>query len=141
VSEALLACRVGHVHAMHDPTEGGLATAIYELTMASGLGARIRPEDVQVLPETIALCEALGLDPLGLLASGSLLIAVAPEDCDGVLESLGAEGIPAACIGNLVPAGEGVIMDRRGAESPVPRFERDELARFFEEAGEAATRP
>jgi hydrogenase expression/formation protein HypE len=141
VREALLACRVGHVHAMHDPTEGGLATALYELTMASGLGARIHLEDVQVLPETAALCEALGLDPLGLLASGSLLIAVGPEDCDDVLKTLGAEGIPVACIGNLVPVGEGVIMDKRGTGSPLPRFERDELARFFEEAGEAATRP
>jgi len=126
---------------MHDPTEGGLATALYELAAASGLGARIRLEEVQVLPETAAVCDALALDPLGLLASGSLLIALAPEDCEPVLQSLRGEGVTAACIGSLVLAEQGVIIDQRGRAKPMPRFERDELARFFEQAGEHTIRP
>jgi hydrogenase expression/formation protein HypE len=141
VPEALLACGVARVHAMHDPTEGGLATALYELAAASRLGARIRLEEVQVLPETTSVCHALGLDPLGLLASGSLLIALAPKDCEVVLQALRREGVAAACIGSLVLAEQGVIIDERGREKPMPRFERDELARFFEQAGEPAIRP
>jgi len=141
VPEALLACRVARVHAMHDPTEGGLATALYELAAASGLGARIRLEEVKVLPETAAVCDALGLDLLGLLASGSLLIALAPEDCEAVVQALRGEGVAVACIGSLVLAEQGVIIDERGRGKPMPRFERDELARFFEQAGEPAIRP
>ena len=55
------------------PTEGGLATACWELAQAAGVGLRIDRERVPVLPEGRRLCEAFGLDPLGTIASGSLL--------------------------------------------------------------------
>ena len=64
--------------ALHDPTEGGLATGVRELALAAGCGALDR-DAVPVLPETAAVAEALGLDPLGMLASGSLLAAVEPD--------------------------------------------------------------
>lgn len=131
VREALLAAGTGLVHAMHDPTEGGLATAVHELAEAAGLGAEVRGDDIPVLPETAAICEALGLDPLGLLASGALLIAVAPEDCERVADALRASKADAVCIGSLVSQGQGVIMNRNRRVGPVPRFDRDELARFL----------
>jgi hydrogenase expression/formation protein HypE len=132
VKEALLACRAASVHAMHDPTEGGLATAVHELAEAAGLGAVVRAGDVAVLPETESLCRALGLNPLGLLASGSLLIAVAPEDCDRVVAALNGAGIKAACIGALFSDRQAVvILDEKGSETALPRFDRDELARFL----------
>ena len=102
VREALLACDTAPVHAMHDPTEGGLATALHEVAAASGLVAEVQAEAVTVLPETEELCRALSLDPLGLLASGSLLIALAEEDCERVRGALSGAGIPAACLGRLI---------------------------------------
>ncbi len=141
VAEALLACRTAPVHAMHDPTEGGLATAIYELAGAAKVGARIRPDSVRVLAETAALCDALGLDPWGLLASGSLLIALAPEDCDRVVSALRQAGTAVECIGTVAFEQEGVIIDQQGPRRPLPQFSRDELARFFEEMGAATPRP
>lgn len=120
------------VHALHDPTEGGLATALLELGQASGLQVRLRRDDVPVLPECSAICEALGLNPLGLLASGSLLIAVAPDGCEAVRDAIRSEGTDPACIGELASGGGDVIMDDRDQEL-LPRFSRDELARFLED--------
>jgi hydrogenase maturation factor len=130
VRDAVVSCRVARVHALHDPTEGGLATALRELATACALCLRLRPEDVPVLPETRAVCAALGLDPLGLLASGALLIVVGADDCDAVRNALRGANIDGACIGYLAAGGADAIMDE--SAGPVPRFARDELARFFE---------
>ena len=64
---------------MHDPTEGGVATALHELATASGTGLLAYGERMPILPEGRTLCEAFGLEPLGAIASGALLVAVAPE--------------------------------------------------------------
>jgi hydrogenase maturation factor len=134
VREAAAACAAlgpGGVHAMHDPTEGGLATALYEMAAASGLGLEVREEDVSVLAETRRLCEAASLAPLGLLASGSLLIAVAEEDWPRTLDALSEAGVAAARIGSMVKQEAGVIIYAHARAAPVPRFARDEVARFL----------
>lgn len=131
VRDAQAACRAGPPHAMHDPTEGGLATALLELAQAAGLQARVRLADVPVLDETNAICAALDLDPLGLLASGALLIAVEPGRCDTMREAVEAEKIEAACIGDLASGEGGVIIDSGNAR-PLPSFKQDELARVLE---------
>jgi hydrogenase expression/formation protein HypE len=117
------------VHAMHDPTEGGLVSALHELAGAAGTGLRVRRAAVPVLPETRAICDALGLDPLRLLASGALLAALDPAAADAALARLHADGIPAALIGEIVPASEGRAWD--DAEL-LPAAVRDELARWLE---------
>ncbi|MCD5401023.1 AIR synthase family protein, partial [candidate division NPL-UPA2 bacterium] len=71
VKEALLAVESGEVHAIHDPTEGGLATGLYELSKASKIGMIIYEDKIPVLPECRRLCERFGLNPLGLMASGA----------------------------------------------------------------------
>ena len=95
------------MHAMHDPTEGGLATALRELAAAAGVGLEVEQEAIPVLPACRTFCDALGLDPLGLIASGALLATVAAEDAAPLIEALGVEGIPAWEIGRVTPAGEG----------------------------------
>ncbi len=125
----------GHAHAMHDPTEGGLATALHELAEAAAVGVRIDAMRVLVLDETRRICGALGLDPLGLLASGALLAALDPADVVEALRRLSDAGIPAAEIGQVVSASDGRTMVVKGAERPIPLFERDELARFLDSAG------
>jgi hydrogenase expression/formation protein HypE len=122
------------VHAMHDATEGGLATALREIAEASGVGLTIEAERVPVLPETAAICAALGLDPLGLLASGCLVSAVAPEDEHAALGALHAERIAAWPIGEAHPPDSGVQLITNGASRPLPAFPRDELARWLEAA-------
>jgi hydrogenase maturation factor len=131
VADARIACNAVRVHAMHDPTEGGLATALYEMAEASGVGIEIDREAIAVLPATAQICAAAGLDPLGLLASGALLIAVADEDWESVVSTLESSGIRAARIGSLVSAEAGVIMSDKSGRSPVPRFDTDEVARLL----------
>jgi hydrogenase expression/formation protein HypE len=133
VSAALAAADVGDVvHAMHDPTEGGLASGLSELVASSGLGLRVDRERIHVLPETAVISAALGLDPLNLLASGALVIAVAPDGVDKVLASLRARRIAVAVIGEILPATEGLTISEGGRIAPLEVRERDEIARAWD---------
>jgi hydrogenase maturation factor len=133
VTAALAAARVGDVvHAMHDPTEGGIVTGLCELVTPAGLGLRVVREQIPVLPETDAICSALRLDPLKLIASGALLLAVAPAGTESVLTAIRAAGVPARSIGEVRPSNEGMTIVTRGAEEPLTAA-RDEIARAFEE--------
>jgi hydrogenase expression/formation protein HypE len=128
---AQTAVRTGVVTAMHDPTEGGLSGAIDELCKASNTGAVVNPDAVHIFEETHHICNALGLDPWGLIASGALLIA--SSDPEPVLDALKREEIPAAVIGELT-AQSGIIgLDTGTTPSEFPKFERDEIARYFGE--------
>jgi hydrogenase expression/formation protein HypE len=133
VAEARLATTQARIHAMHDPTEGGVATGLRELALASDLGLIVDEARLDILPETALLCAEFGLDPLGLIASGSLLIALAPEDSPGVVECLQKAGIATSVIGKVVDRAEGLQLMRQGKLEPLPIFERDEIARLFEE--------
>lgn len=131
LKEAMAVCDAVAVHCMHDPTEGGLATALYEMAAASRRGILVEEGAIEVLPLTRALCHAASLDPLGLLASGALLIAVAEEDCDRALAAIREAGVRARRVGSLVSAEAGVIMEGKRGRAAVPRFSRDEVARFL----------
>jgi len=132
VRDAAIATAAGEVHTMHDPTEGGLATGLWELAASSGCGLEIDEGAIPVLPETQTLCAALKLDPLGLIASGSLLLAVAPVDEPMILDALAQEGIPAVTIGRVVEDPDRVVLKKGEQERPLPQFQRDEIARLFE---------
>jgi len=130
-AEILLQDR-GAVHAMHDPTEGGVITALNELAEAARVGLAIDPAEIPVYPECRLICGALGLDPLGLIASGALLAAVDPAAADQALARLQTAGIDAARIGRIVDRDAGMTLAADGAVTPLPTFARDELARYLE---------
>ena len=133
VEEARLALEVGGVHAFHDPTEGGVATGLWELAQAAGVGLLIEEGQLPFLDECRAVCRHFGLDPLGLIGSGSLLIAAAKDQAAAIVRRIESEGIAAAEIGEVVPADQGCRIrsaDRR--LRPLPSFPRDEIARLFE---------
>ena len=90
--DAEVARSAAAVHAMHDPTEGGVATALLEMATAAGVGLTIDGDRIPVVPECAEVCAALGLDPLGLIASGALLAAVAPEDAPAGRRGAGRRG-------------------------------------------------
>jgi hydrogenase maturation factor len=129
VAEALLACEAATIHAMHDPTEGGIATALHEMAESSSVGLRVHAEAMPVYPETRRICEVLGLNPLGLLASGALLLCVPPEGSQRVVSALEGAGIPVSDIGEMTEAREGVRLLQEGKEQPMPVFLQDEVAR------------
>ncbi len=121
--------------AMHDPTEGGVLGAAYEMAQASGLGFVICAADVPVRPETAEFAAVLGFDPLRLISSGALMIAVAPEDGGEVVAGLAAAGITCAVIGAMTPAAEGrVVLPAGGGPSEtVEDTPRDELWRLMDQ--------
>ena len=129
VPEARLAVELGAT-AMHDPTEAGVVGALWEMAEASGCGFRVAVADIPVREPTRAICAALGVDPLRLIASGALLIAC--RDGARMLAGLRAGGIEARAIGAMTAAGGRVLLHPDGREEPVDRLDRDELYRVLE---------
>jgi hydrogenase expression/formation protein HypE len=129
--EAEIACELATVHSMHDPTEGGIATALWEVAGAAGVGLRIDADRIVRLPEGVELCRAFGLDPLGTIASGALLLTLAPADAGIVIHALAREGIDSHYIGQVVPASDGVTLVEGAAARPMPVFAQDEITRLF----------
>lgn len=127
VPEGRIGARCGAT-AMHDVTEGGVVTGVWELADASGSGARLDADAVPVAPETQAICAALGVDPLALISSGAMLIAT--PDPGPLQAELGRAGIPSAVIGALTN-GERVMV-RQGRTSALVPPDRDELWRVLE---------
>ena len=128
--EAEIACTVD-VHAMHDPTEGGLATGLLEVAKAANVGLVVDADQILTLAECRELCDALGIDPLGLIASGSLLATFAPPDVPRFIDALEREGIAAREIGRVTPPEQGLKIRTQDGVRDLPMFERDELARYL----------
>ncbi|HEV2281658.1 MAG TPA: AIR synthase family protein [bacterium] len=124
--EARAAAAAG-AHAMHDVTEGGVLGAVYEIAAASGLGVLLDADRVPVLPETKALCDLLGVDPLALIGSGALLVAT-PEP-DRTAAAIAKAGVPATVIATLGPGQRRVR--RAGREESLVPPARDELWRVL----------
>ncbi|MCI0847958.1 MAG: AIR synthase family protein, partial [Chloroflexi bacterium] len=131
LTDAQTACDTAQIHSMHDVTEGGLITGLREVAAASGLGLAIEEDSVPVLPATKEVCQAIGLDPMGLLASGALLITLPPSDVPVLLSELEKKGIDGWEIGMMLAPEEGLISIGREGEVELPQFSRDELARYF----------
>jgi hydrogenase maturation factor len=132
VRDAGVAQAAGTVHAMHDPTEGGLVTGLWEMAEAAEVGLDINRAAIPIFPETTQLCAHFGLDPLGVIASGSLLIGCPPEATDPIIRALADAGIAAATIGRAVEKVRGCTMTTLTGKQPLPTFARDEIARLFE---------
>ena len=137
LKDAQIAIATGGVHAMHDVTEGGVTTAAYELATAAELGVSVYSDKLlgsSVLYGDITrtLCDMFGLNPLGVISSGAMLIAAAPEKGEAICQSLGAAGINADIIGRFLSSeGEFWLKDAKGIHQPLPVFETDEIAKLF----------
>jgi hydrogenase maturation factor len=131
VADARAACQAVNVHSLHDVTEGGLVTALREVAQASGLGIAIEEGSIPVLPECSAICQALNIDPLGLLGSGALLVTLPPSEVPALQNALVELGTDGWEIGMMIDPEEGMQMIGYEGEVPLPEFPRDELARYF----------
>lgn len=131
VRTAQIAAQAAPLHGMHDPTEGGVATGLWELARAAGLGIRVEAAALPLLELGAQLCAEFGLDPLGTLASGALLIAVAPTDEARVVAALAEAGISAGTVAVLTNDPDEAVLVTRSGEQPLPRFDADEVTRLF----------
>ena len=131
VKEARIAVSTGKVNAMHDPTEGGLSGGLAELANASGLGLEINLDAVPIIPCAKEICNSLGLNPLGVIASGSLLITVPSTDEKVVIDNLTEQGIKVSKIGVMKPKECGLKINMGIHKKDLPLFDQDEVTRYL----------
>lgn len=129
VKEAITAFKIGGVTAMHDLTEGGVAGGLHEMADAAGVGFRVHEKKLWIPWETGEICKVFGIDPLQLISSGSLLIAVKGEDKAGrLLQNLDEKGIDAFEVGEVTKASGGrILIKRDGSEVELVRPVSDHL--------------
>jgi len=128
VKDAITAFKTGGVHAMHDPTEGGVAGGIHEMADASNLGVKIFEEKIPIAKETLEICRFFQINPLCLIASGSLLIAAKQDSTIKIMDALDKNGVAASIIGELLPSPEKRLIKRKdGSEGELTRPISDHL--------------
>lgn len=107
------------VTSMHDATEGGVVGGLLEVATASGVGMRIDRDAIPVLPEVRAVCGHVGIDPYVSISEGTLIATVVPSRADAFVEALGAEGIDAAVVGEVLDASAGRTLVIEGVDGPL----------------------
>jgi hydrogenase expression/formation protein HypE len=132
IKEAQVLQQAVEVHAMHDPTEGGVATGLRELAQASGVGLDITADQLPVLPEGALLCKAFGLAPLGTIASGALLAAVPATQVERAIGACAAAGVACYRIGTAVANATELVLHTGTETHPLPTFTRDEILTIFQ---------
>lgn len=134
VKDAQLALQAGRVTAMHDPTEGGLSGALWELAEACGHGLVVDPLAVPIPPLAARICHVFAMDPLASIASGALLMAVEAADAAGIIQALSSNEIDCAEIGQMEKGAAIVWQSPAGTRREIlPRPKRDEITRVFQE--------
>ena len=133
LKEALLANSSVKINAMHDPTEGGIATGIMEVAQASEKGVLVFPESIKIYPETKILCQEFNLSPFGLIASGSLLISLNPKESSKLIKIFKKKRIPVSIIGKIKKKDFGLKMKANGKMKNLPEFKVDEITKIYKE--------
>ncbi len=122
------------VHALRDPTRGGLATALNEIAEQSGVGIEIEEEKIPVKEEVKAVCEMLGFDPLYIANEGKLVAFVPERGCEKILNFMRKNryGKDAQIIGSVVAKHKGrvVLKTSVGGERVVDMLTGEQLPRI-----------
>jgi hydrogenase expression/formation protein HypE len=129
--DAQIAAGAGEVTAMHDPTEGGLSAALWELSEACGHALVVNMTAVQVTDLSRRICQFFNLDPYATIASGALLLTAKPYSTDAIAQALAAAGIPCTPIGRVEAGDTGVWDESDGQRSLLTRPEQDEITKLF----------
>lgn len=130
--EARLASATGHVTAMHDPTEGGLAAALWELATASQNSLVVDLARTPIPPLSAKICHALDLNPLAAIASGALLMTTSTATAPQVRQTLEQAGIRCVEIGRVEAGPIGVWHETPSGRRMLSRPDRDEITKLFE---------
>jgi hydrogenase expression/formation protein HypE len=122
INEGCIAGEVG-VNAMHDITEGGVLGALWEVAEASDLGFKVYNDKMPISDITYKICDALHIDPLKFISSGSMLITVASGK--ELVDKLNSKGIKATTIGKITES-RGILVTDNIERDVLPPT-RDEL--------------
>ncbi len=128
---ARIACEAASVHSMHDPTEGGLINGLIEMAWASEKEIEVDLEKVLIYKESRILCQEFGLNPLGVIASGALLLAISPSDLRPIEKAFRRNSIPFQVIGRVKKGPARVLRsDQKGPKELKP-FRQDEILKIY----------
>lgn len=130
VREAIEAFSSNYADAMHDPTEGGLLGGVYEMGYASNFGFVLDGNAIPVHPITRRVCSIFDTDPIKLVASGSLIIAVQKKNVSNLIKRMSRTGIRSTKIGEF-QKGRRILM--RGKEEEEVNEVTDELWRILKD--------
>ena len=124
----------GNIHALRDPTRGGVSSALNELADASGLGFALHEESIPIQEQVRAACEILGLDPLYVANEGKLIAFVSKDDSKRVLKAMREHplGRDAEIIGEVVDKHPGMVVlkSRIGGTRVVDMLTGEQLPRI-----------
>jgi hydrogenase expression/formation protein HypE len=112
VKDSELAMSAGGVKAMHDATEGGIVSGVWELAEASRCGCVLEASKIPLNPETEVICRYLKIDPLKVMSSGALLIAARPNRVKAIMSRFDNAGIQVSVIGKMTSLEKGKVMVR-----------------------------
>jgi hydrogenase expression/formation protein HypE len=99
------------VHAMRDPTRGGVAAAVCDIARASNVGIRLREDALPIGPEVRGACDLLGFDPLTIANEGKVLVFCRAADATNVLTAMKKHplGRDARVIGEVSQKPQGIV--------------------------------
>lgn len=128
---ARVACDSVPVHSMHDPTEGGLINGIVEMALASEKEIEVNLEKVPIYEESRILCQEFGLDPLGVIASGALLLTISPSDLSTIQKAFKEASIPMQVIGRVKKGPARVLMKDGKGLKELKSLPQDEILKIY----------
>lgn len=132
VNEAQLLSHNFEIHAMHGPTEGGIAMGLVELAKNSKCGMILEQSQLIVSPITEKFCEIFQLDPWGLISSGCLIVAIDPQDEEKIHQFLHKHKVPAKTIGHLTNnQNQYMVKNSQGQLKELTYSHIDEITKIF----------
>ncbi|MEM4576724.1 MAG: AIR synthase family protein [Candidatus Nezhaarchaeales archaeon] len=133
VKEALALAKIKVPSSMHDPTEGGLLNGLLEVALASRCVIEVYEDRIPIRTPTKTICEVLGIDPLKLISSGTLIATIKPESLDTALDFLNRMGVRPSVIGKVVEGEEPKVLLHRvdGRVEEVSSYVKDEITKLW----------
>lgn len=128
---AKIAISTGKIIKMHDPTEGGISTALHELCEFSDIGCEIIENEIKFVDNFNEACQILNLNPLGVISSGCLLMICKEKDSSEIINKLRSSDIPAIKIGKTTNSKKRNIIKKDGKKENLERFDQDEIIKIF----------
>ncbi len=124
LKEGMICAGVG-IKYMHDITEGGIEGAVWEASMATGLGMRVNEKSIPVSEVTRKICNCFSINHNRLISSGSMLIICHPDRHDRIMSELTSNHILVTKVGEVTD--QGVYFENEDGERLIDEPGSDEL--------------
>jgi len=131
LQSARMACQAAAIHSMHDPTEGGLINGLIEMAWASEKEIEIDLQKIPIYRESRILCQTFGLNPLGVIASGALLLTASPSESSALLRAFKKKYIPLQVIGKVKKGPARVFKINGKGRKELKPLPRDEILKIY----------